>query len=57
MSITLAVRNGYSELAKVETESTDDFYYFRDGVHAALETGAFGSRFPLLMSRAQKTRR
>lgn len=51
MNITLAVRSGHSELAKVETESTDDFYYFRDGIHAALETGEFGSRFPLLMNR------
>lgn len=51
MSIRLAIHGGYDDRESVETESTDDFYYFRNGVHATLETGAFGSRFPLLLSR------
>ena len=37
------------ELAAVETETEDDFMYFRDSVHMALEDGKFASRFPILM--------
>ncbi|MGQ0676001.1 MAG: Imm70 family immunity protein [Rhodospirillales bacterium] len=36
---------------RVATESVDDFYYARDSVHAALEDGEFGCRFPIFMLR------
>ncbi len=49
--IRLFVRDGDQELELVETESEDDFHYFRDSIHAALEQGEFGSRFPLFMKR------
>jgi hypothetical protein len=35
----------------LEIASYDDFYYFRDSVHDALEEGDFGSRFPIFLRR------
>jgi hypothetical protein len=49
MGVRLYVENDKGELASVETETEDDFMYFRDSVHLALEAGQFGSRFPVLM--------
>ena len=49
MGIRLVVRSGAAELGAVETATEDDFMYFRDSVHMALEGGKFGDRFPLLM--------
>lgn len=43
--------NDEEELGCVETETVDDFYYFRDSIHAALEGGDFGSRFPTFLKR------
>lgn len=41
------------KLTAVSTESIDDFYYFRDSVHNALEEGEFGSKFPIFMCRSE----
>jgi hypothetical protein len=49
MGVRLYVENDDGELAGVETETEDDFMYFRDSVHMALEDGKFGGRFPTLM--------
>ncbi|MGD9966545.1 MAG: Imm70 family immunity protein [Hyphomonadaceae bacterium] len=49
MGVKLSVRDGNGELGVVETATEDDFMYFRDSVHDALETGEFGSRFPTFM--------
>ncbi len=49
MGVRLYVENDHGELAAVETETEDDFMYFRDSVHMALEDGKFASRFPTLM--------
>src|SRR5262245_4176427 len=49
MGVRLYVENDHGELAAVETETEDDFMYFRDSVHLALEHGKFASRFPILM--------
>src|SRR5262245_6958786 len=49
MGVRLYVKNDQRELAAVETETEDDFMYFRDSVHMALEDGKFASRFPILM--------
>jgi hypothetical protein len=49
VGVRLTVRDGGGELGAVETATEDDFMYFRDSVHAALETGEFGSRFPTFM--------
>lgn len=46
-----SVPSGQGQVDVVSTESTDDFYYFRDSVHNALEDGEFGSRFPIFMRR------
>ena len=43
------VVNDRNELGAVETETEDDFMYFRDSVHMTLEDGEFGGRFPTLM--------
>jgi hypothetical protein len=48
MGVRLYVEND-RELAAVETETEDDFMYFRDSVHLALEEGKFAGRFPILM--------
>lgn len=48
----IVVKDG-KEISSVETETTDDFYYFRDSVHDGLEEGDFGSRFPTLMLRIE----
>lgn len=46
------IRRGEEELERVATETEDDFHYFRDSIHAALEAGGgFGSRFPTFMKR------
>ena len=49
MGVRLSAENDRGELAVVETETEDDFMYFRDSVHLALEDGKFASRFPILM--------
>jgi hypothetical protein len=49
MGVRLYVENDRGELAAVETETEDDFMYFRDSVHLALEEGKFAGRFPILM--------
>src|SRR5258706_6835458 len=43
--------NDEEEFGCVETETVDDFHYFRDSIHAALERGEFGSRFPTFLNR------
>ena len=48
MGVRLVVANQVGELAAVETATEDDFMYFRDSVHLALEGGKFASRFPIL---------
>jgi hypothetical protein len=45
------IQSGSRKLNTVSTESVDDFYYFRDSIHDALEEGAFGSKFPIFMCR------
>ena len=37
--IRMSVRDGDREPAHVQTETVDDFHYFRDSVHAVLERG------------------
>ncbi|MBI4545038.1 MAG: hypothetical protein HY703_07585 [Gemmatimonadetes bacterium] len=54
--ITLCVMDGARQLARVQTGSTDDFYYFRDSVHALLEVGEFGSSFPTFLCRFEPDR-
>lgn len=50
--IRLSIRDGDRELAHIRTQTIDDFYYFRDSLHAALEAGGdYGSRFPTFMKR------
>jgi hypothetical protein len=49
MGVRLYVENDHGEVAAVETETEDDFMYFRDSVHMALEEDKFGGRFPTLM--------
>ena len=48
MGVRLYVE-GPAGLLAVETETEDDFMFFRDSVHLALEDGQFGGRFPTLM--------
>ena len=48
MGVRLVVANQVGELVAVETATEDDFMYFRDSVHLALEGGKFASRFPIL---------
>ena len=45
------ILRGDEECERVVFDSTDDFYYFRDSIHNALEIGEFGSRFPTFMRR------
>lgn len=47
MGVRLAVVSEGVELSAVETETEDDFMYFRDSVCMALEGNDFGSRFPV----------
>jgi hypothetical protein len=47
--VRLYVEGQSGLLDAVETETEDDFMYFRDSVHLALEHGQFGGRFPTLM--------
>ena len=49
MGVRLYVKSDHGELGVVETDTEDDFMYFRDSVHLALEDGKFASRFPILM--------
>ncbi|MGD9979538.1 MAG: Imm70 family immunity protein [Hyphomonadaceae bacterium] len=51
MGVRFVVRDGSREIGVVETATEDDFMYFRDSVHEALETGEFGNRFPTFMQR------
>ncbi len=51
MAIRLAVMDGDDELGLVATETEDDYCYFKDSVHAALEDGEFGSGFPTFMNK------
>jgi hypothetical protein len=48
MGVRLVVADQLGELAAVETATEDDFMFFRDSVHLALENGKFASRFPIL---------
>lgn len=45
------ILSGDSVIETVSTGSVDDFYYFRDSIHSALEEGEFGSKFPIFMRR------
>lgn len=45
------ILSGDRELETVSTTTYDDFYYFRDSIHYALEEGEFGSKFPIFMCR------
>ncbi len=45
------ILSGDKKLNTVSTESVDDFYYFRDSIHDALEEGEFGSKFPIFTCR------
>src|SRR5262249_43549791 len=47
MGVRLAVMSEGVELSAVETETEDDFMYFRDSVCMALEGNDFGSGFPV----------
>ena len=47
MGVHLAVTVNGAELSAVETQTEDDFMYFRDSVCMALEGNDFGSRFPV----------
>ena len=47
MGVRLAVKSEGAELLAVETETEDDFMYFRDSICIALESNNFGSRFPV----------
>ena len=51
MGSSFYILDGEEEAGLVATASEDDFHYFRDSVHAALEQGEFGSTFPLFMTR------
>lgn len=46
--VRLSVQNDAGELDAVETATEDDFMFFRDSVHLALEEGKFAARFPML---------
>ncbi len=48
MTIRLYVANELGELDAVQTATEDDFMFFRDSVHLALEDGKFASRYPIL---------
>jgi len=49
--VYFCILSGAEELERVEAESDDDFHYFRDSIHNALEQGDFGSMFPTFMLR------
>lgn len=46
-----SILKGKEKIGSVSTASVDDFYYFRDSIHNALEEGDFGSKFPTFMLR------
>lgn len=46
-----SILKGKKKIGSVSTASVDDFYYFRDSIHNALEDGEFGSKFPTFMCR------
>lgn len=48
MAVRLYTEDRSGELNAVETATEDDFMFFRDSVHLALEGGRFASRFPIL---------
>src|SRR5262245_461273 len=48
MGVRLYVGGELGELDAVETATEDDFMFFRDSVHLALEGGKFASRYPIL---------
>jgi hypothetical protein len=48
LGVRLFVQDHQGELDAVETATEDDFMYFRDSVHLALEGGKLASRFPIL---------
>jgi len=49
MGVRLVVKQGMAELDAVETATEDDFMYFRDSIHAALDGSEFGRLFPSFM--------
>ena len=51
MGVRLYVEDQCGVCSAVETETEDDFMYFRDSVHMALEGGVFGERFPVFMNK------
>src|SRR5262245_62432168 len=51
MGVRLYIEDHCGVRDAVETETEDDFMYFRDSVHMALERGVFGERFPVLMKK------
>jgi len=51
MGVRFYVEDQRGVFDAVETETEDDFMYFRDSVHMALEGGVFGDRFPVLMKK------
>lgn len=44
-----------SEIASVETISTDSLYNMRDQIHNEMEDGEFGSRFPTFLPKFEPT--
>ena len=49
MTIRLYVADDRGELDAVQTATEDDFMFFRDSVHLALEDGKFASHYPILL--------
>jgi hypothetical protein len=49
MGVRLYVEGSGGIVDEVETETEDDFMYFRDSIHSALEVGEYGNRFPIFM--------
>jgi Immunity protein 70 len=47
MGVHLAVVKNGAVIAAVETQTEDDFMYFRDSISIALEGNDFGGRFPV----------
>jgi hypothetical protein len=47
MGVRLVVARNGAEVGSVETETEDDFMYFRDSVCISLEGNDFGARFPV----------
>jgi hypothetical protein len=49
--VRLVVKSEGTELAYVETDTEDDFMYFRESVFTALEGKNLGSRFPVFQGK------